>query len=427
MAYRFMLIILLLTLVGCAEEQTVDAPTAPTTVPIGAAQAATAAPPAEQTPAPAPTSQPVDAATPAASATDIPQAPAAQATEVIAPADTLALPEGFGISVYQSKLKGPRMLALGPDNQIYVAERAAGRIVRLPDADGNGLSDQIDVVVEGLDSPSSVIFDRNGDMLVATTTQVIRYTQTNNGYNNPTVIIDDLPSGGHSTRTLLLSPDQETLYVSVGSSCNVCDEADPRRAAIVAYDPDGTNERIYAEGLRNAVGITLRPGTAEVWATNNGRDMLGDDQPPETVYLVDQPGLDFGWPRCHSGRISDPQFGSEAACEGVVDPVVEMQAHSAPLGLAFSQGVATAFPPPYDNGLYVAFHGSWNRTVPTGYKIVFIPLEGSEPGPVQDFAAGWLKNDGTVWGRPVDLLFGADGALYVSDDSSGFIYRIFAQ
>jgi glucose/arabinose dehydrogenase len=234
------------------------------------------------------------------------------------------------------------------------------------------------------------------------------------------VIIDGLPSGGHSTRTVLFSPDWSTLFVSVGSSCNVCDEEDSRRAAIVRYNPDGSQEEIYAYGLRNAVGITFRPGTDELWATNNGRDMLGDDLPPETIYLV-QEGKDYGWPRCHSGRIVDPEFGSPDACQGVEPPMIEMQAHSAPLGLEFYSG--TQFPSAYHGNLFVAFHGSWNRSVPTGYKIVRIPMNDGNPGPGQDFATGWLV-DGSSWGRPVDVLTAPDGSLFISDDGGGKIYRI---
>jgi glucose/arabinose dehydrogenase len=196
----------------------------------------------------------------------------------------------------------------------------------------------------------------------------------------------------------------------------------------VRYRPDGSEETIYATGLRNAVGITFRPGTDELWATNNGRDWLGDDQPPETVHLVRE-GDDAGWPRCHAGRIVDPEFGKGEGCEGVAPPAVEMQAHSAPLGLTFYGG--DQFPPEYQGDLYVAFHGSWNRSEPTGYKVVRIEFagglsaDGDPPDEVYDFAAGWLRDDGSRWGRPVDVITGPDGCLYVSDDSEGFIYRIF--
>jgi glucose/arabinose dehydrogenase len=217
------------------------------------------------------------------------------------------------------------------------------------------------------------------------------------------------------------------MVLSIGSTCNVCQEEDPRRAAIVVYDgPGGTGEGIFAKGLRNAVGLALHPGTGDLWATNNGRDLMGDDIPPETVYIVREGG-DYGWPRCHSGDVPDPEYGGPGACDDVVQPVVQMQAHSAPLGLVFYTG--SAFPPDYHGDLFIAFHGSWNRSVPTGYKVVRLPLdEGLPSGPVEDFATGWLDQDTYLAsGRPVGLAVGPDGALYVSDDKGGFIYRIIYQ
>ncbi len=238
-----------------------------------------------------------------------------------------------------------------------------------------------------------------------------------------TTVIDDYPPGHHSTRTVAFLPNGR-MVVSIGSSCNVCEEADPRRASVIVYDgPQATGEHIFARGLRNAVGLAVHPGTGELWATNNGRDFLGDDLPPDTVYIVEE-GADYGWPRCNSGLLEDPDFGYEGSCQGVEPPVVSIQAHSAPLGLAFYTG--TSFPEEYHGDLFVAYHGSWNRSVPTGYKVVRIPLSGSEPaGPTEDFAVGWLgEASGRVDGRPVGLAIGPDGALYVSDDKGGFIYRV---
>jgi glucose/arabinose dehydrogenase len=341
------------------------------------------------------------------------------------PEEPIQLAPGFGISVFTEGLNGPRMMALGPDGHLYVAERGANRVVRLPDRDGDGVADATEVIASGLRAPSSIAFYADGSLYVGETTRVLRLSQPDGEgvFQNKEVIIEDLPSGrGHSTRTVLFSPDGTSLFVSVGSSCNVCIEQDERRAAILRYNVDGSDGQIYAEGLRNAVGITFRPSTDELWATNNGRDWLGDDLPPETVYWV-QEGDDAGWPRCHAGRIEDPDYGAPGSCDGVAVPAVEMQAHSAPLGLAFYRG--QQFPEAYQGDLFVAFHGSWNRSVPTGYKVVRIPIEGGEPGQVYDFAVGWLRDNGTNWGRPVDVLTGGDGSLYVSDDGRGRIYRIF--
>jgi glucose/arabinose dehydrogenase len=338
--------------------------------------------------------------------------------------DEVSVPEGFGISLYADGLADPRMMTMGPDGHVYLAERGANRIVRLPDRDGDGVVDDVEVVADGLSAPSSIDFYEDGSLYIGETRRVLRVTLTGSPAvaDEVEVIVDGLPSGGHSTRTVLFSPDWAWLYVSVGSSCNICEEDDSRRAAIVRYRPDGSGEEIYATGLRNAVGITFRPGTDELWATNNGRDWMGDDQPPETIYVVEE-GDDAGWPQCHSGRIVDPEFGEPGDCEGVLDPVVEMQAHSAPLGLRFYTG--TQFPEVYHGDLFVAFHGSWNRSVPTGYKVVRIPIEGGQPGAVMDFATGWLREDGSDWGRPVDVLTAKDGSLLISDDDGGRIYRVF--
>ena len=347
-----------------------------------------------------------------------------QAPGVVPPEQPISLPPGFAITVYASGLNDPRMMAIGPDGDLYLAERGAGRIVRLPDRDGDGIADGVEAVGVDLASPSSLAFYKDGSLYVGETRRVLRLSQPDaqDVFQGREVIVDDLPAGGHNTRTVLFSPDWTTLFVSVGSSCNACDEEDSRRAAILYYNPDGSGEQIFASGLRNAVGITTRPGTAELWASNNGRDMLGDDLPPDTVQLVRQ-GDDFGWPRCHSGRIADPEYGGQGACDGVTPPTVELQAHSAPLGLTFYSG--EQFPEEYRGDLFVAYHGSWNRSVPTGYKVVRIPMDGATPGPVQDFALGWLSADGSAWGRPADVLTAPNGSLFVSDDAGGKVYRIF--
>jgi glucose/arabinose dehydrogenase len=374
---------------------------------------------------PNPTDLPVPAsvAPPAPASTAVPATlPPPPRPPLIAPEQPINLPPGFAVGVFAQGLNGPRMLAIGPDGQLYVADRDANRIVRLPDQNGDGVADAIQVVADDLDRPSSLAFYNDGSLYIGETTRILRLSAPDAAgvFQERQVIIAGLPSAGHNTRTVLFSPDWQTLFVSIGSSCNNCIEDDPRRAAIMRYNPDGSGGEVFASGLRNAVGITFRPGTDELWATNNGRDNMGDDLPPETVNLVGQ-GDDFGWPRCHAGDIIDPELGSPTACQGVAQPMVKMQAHSAPLGLAFYTG--SQFPVEYRGGLFVAFHGSWNRSVPTGYKVVFIPIQDGKTGPLQDFATGWLAN-GSVWGRPVDMITASDGSLFVSDDSGGYIYRI---
>jgi glucose/arabinose dehydrogenase len=328
---------------------------------------------------------------------------------------TLDLPPGFEANIYAQGLDRPRFMAVSPEGVLFVADMA-GRITALPQGS------RPVTVAEDLDRPSSLVF-HDGWLYVGETSRISRYRLDSDlEIIESQVIVPDLPeSGSHVTRTVLVGRDGR-LYVSIGSSCNVCIEEDERRAAVMVYEIDGSGGRVFARGLRNAVGLATHPETGEIWATNNGRDWLGDDNPPETVYIV-RDGLDYGWPRCHNGRIEDPDYGQDGSCVGVESPVVEFQAHSAPLGLAFYTG--SQFPEGYRGDLFIAFHGSWNRSRPTGYKVVHIPLENGEPtGEVLDFATGWLQDADTAPGRPVGLTVAPDGSLFVSDDKAGIIYRI---
>lgn len=337
----------------------------------------------------------------------------------------LQLPPGFTADIFASNLNAPRFITFSPDGVLYVAERGADRIVALPDSDGDGTADSTIVFADGLNNPHSLVF-HEGALYVGVPSGVVRL-QDNDGdgtAETQTAIVDTLPpSGVHSTRTVAFLPDGR-MVVSVGSSCNVCNEEDERRAAVVVYNgANGSGERLFAGGLRNAVGLAIHPETGELWATNNGRDLLGDDLPPDSIYIV-QEGLDYGWPHCHAGRLPDPDFGGANGCNGVAQPVADIQAHSAPLGLVFYTG--TAFPAGYQGDLFIALHGSWNRSEPTGYKVVRLPLNGNlAAGPLEDFAVGWLnEGSGEASGRPVGLAVGPDGALYISDDKGGYIYRI---
>lgn len=332
-------------------------------------------------------------------------------------------PPGFSVNVFAAGLSDPRLIAFGPEGALYVAERGAGRIVVLSDTDGDGRADETRVFAEELDRPHSVAF-HNGAWYVGVPSGVVRLADDDDDgvAESRQVIIDDLPPGGvHSTRTVAFLPDGR-MVVSVGSSCNICAEEDLRRAAIVVYDATGAGERLFAVGLRNAVGLAVHPETGELWASNNGRDLMGDDTPPETIYIV-RDGANYGWPTCHSGDIPDPDMGGPGACDGVEPPLAEMQAHTAPLGIAFYTG--DTFPADYRGDLFIALHGSWNRREPVGYAVWRLPLDGDMPlGRAEPFAAGWLGSSGTVDGRPAGLAVGPDGALYVSDDRGGFVYRI---
>jgi glucose/arabinose dehydrogenase len=338
---------------------------------------------------------------------------------------SIDLPPGFEATVFAEGLDEPRFIAFGPDGVLYVAERGNKRIVSLPDMDEDGLADEIRPFAGDLGRAHSLVF-HEGSWYTGVPTGVIRLEDTD-GDGQADIrdtVVDGIPdSGSHKTRTVAFLPDGR-MVLSVGSSCNVCEEEDPRRAAVLVYDgPGGQGERLFASGLRNAVGLAVHPGTGELWATDNGRDMMGNDLPPDTVSVVSE-GADYGWPYCHAGEIVDPDYGNASDCEAVTRPAAQLQAHSAPLGLAFYTG--HSFPGEYQGDLFIAFHGSWNRSIPTGYKVVRIAIEdGLLSGPVEDFATGWLDEDsGEASGRPVGLAVGPDGALYVSDDKGGFIYRI---
>jgi glucose/arabinose dehydrogenase len=334
--------------------------------------------------------------------------------------DNVDLPEGFRIEIFASGLEAPRFMALSPDGVLFITALDGGEVVALPDRNKDGKADRVITFVKGLKRPHGIDF-HEGYLYVGETHQVVRfkYDKFDTAPGEKEIIVPNLPTGGHFTRTVRFSPDGK-MYVSVGSSCNVCQEKDERRAAILQFNPDGSDGEIFARGLRNSVGITWHPQTKEMWATDNGRDWLGDNLPPEEINIVKE-GKNYGWPQCYGNKIPDPEYGSEEFCKKTMPPVFEMQAHSAPLGLAFYTG--NMFPEEYRGDLFVAFHGSWNRSVPTGYKVVRVKIEDGKPASIEDFAAGWLRGQ-KAEGRPVDVIVGLDGSLYISDDRAGMVYRI---
>lgn len=328
----------------------------------------------------------------------------------------LNVPPGFQVQVFAAGLNRPRHMALGPDGAIYVAEMGADRVTRLADADGDGAADSAEVYASGVQRVHGVEWYR-GALYVGATDGIYRFAGP--GARGEKLV--DLPTGGgHFTRTVHFGPDGR-MYVTVGSTCNVCIEQDPRRAAMWVYNADGSGGRLFARGLRNTVDFTFHPETGAIFGVDNGRDLLGDDVPPEELNLI-RDGGDYGWPVCHGGDIPDPQLGRPDSCAGTVPPVLKMQAHSAPLGVQFYTG--TRFPAAYRGRLFITFHGSWNRSERTGYKVVSVPFQNGQPaGPPADFVTGWLTG-GNVWGRPVGVLQTPDGALLISDDLGGVIYRV---
>jgi glucose/arabinose dehydrogenase len=329
---------------------------------------------------------------------------------------------GLKISVFAAGLDRPRMLAFSPAGDLYVSLPRTGRIVVLPDSDHDGVADRAVTFAAGLDLPHGLVF-AGADLIAAENGRLIRLPDGDADLraDRIDVLSDDLPAGGgHWTRSVAIGPDGD-YYVAAGSSCNACIEKDTRRAAILHIPAMSGPAKIHARGLRNSVGLAFHPETGELWASDNGRDRLGDDLPPEEINRI-VAGGDYGWPFCYGQRIPDPGPGDTERCRRTLPPEVEMQAHSAPLGIAFGHGLN--FPEPYRDMLYVAFHGSWNRSVPTGYKLVGIPFANGRPaGPPGDIVSGWLQGR-KAWGRPVCPAVGPDGALYLSDDRAGLIYRI---
>ncbi len=337
-------------------------------------------------------------------------------------ASRLSVPPGFKVSVYASGLGNARGMALSPEGNLWVCDMKGGRVLELLDKGNRGTSDQTRIAIEGLDNPHSLAFYQ-GSLYVGETNRVSRFPLVDHRlFKEDGQTLVELPPGGrHFTRTLVFNPDGK-LYISIGSTCDSCEEKDPRYASVCRCNPDGTGFEVFAKGLRNAVGLCVRPGTRDLWASCNGRDYLGDDLPPETFYLLEQ-GKDYGWPYSYTLRgkaVPDPELGRHGVRQTGY-PVFEYQAHSAPLGINFYTG--TVFPEKFRNGLYICFHGSWNRTFPVGYKVVYVPLDGNKAGKPKDFLWGFLQGEERI-GRPVDLLTGPHGELFVSDDHGERIFKI---
>jgi len=341
---------------------------------------------------------------------------ACRGAAVAAQDQTLHLPPGFRATVFAQDLPGVRYLAVGPGGVVYAARTRPGVIVKLPDANRDGVADSAVTIATGLNGPFGLAF-RGDTMYVAEQTAVVRFDP---GAPTKVVLVPNVPGGrGHSTRTLVFGTDGK-MYLSVGSSCNICDESDSMRAAIMQFNHDGTGGRVYGRGLRNSVGLAVAPTTGELWATNNDRDQLADDLPPERINII-KDGRYYGWPQCYLPGQPNPEYSS-ADCAAVEPPAITFQAHSAPLGLAFYTG--TAFPADYRGDAFVAYHGSWNRSVPTGAKVVRVQVQNGRPVAIDDFVTGWQLPDGSRWGRPVSIVMTTDGALLVSDDMGGKIWRV---
>lgn len=360
-------------------------------------------------------------------------APPSEDISELIPVDMpLQLPEGFSISIFAKDLKKPRVLLRDPAGTLLVSITKENRVVALPDKDNDGVADRIVAVKENLNRPHGLAF-QEGRLYIAETDQVAVYDYDPETFkvSNKQKLVD-LPGGGnHFTRTLLFNPsDPNELLISAGSTCNVCNEEDWRRAKILVYNLETEVLETFASGLRNAVFMAEHPITKEVWATEMGRDWLGDNLPPDEINIIEE-DKNYGWPICYGKNVFDTDFHKDdhvhirAHCTEPfeIPSYIDIPAHSSPLGLAFFS--KEGWPKEYQNDLLVSYHGSWNRTVPTGYKIVRFSLdrEGRVLS-VEDFITGWLQDDGTALGRPVDILIEPDGVIYISDDKAGVIYRV---
>lgn len=331
-------------------------------------------------------------------------------------------PAGFSISVFAENLPAARVMRLDERGNMWVSRTRAGAITLVEIKDGKAVS-QNDVF-RNLKNPHGLVLDPDNPFLLyfAEEHRISKVSLYSDGA--PEKIADLPEGGGHSTRTLLLDKAGK-LLVSIGSSCNVCVEKDERRAAVWSLDRDGSNFQVFAKGLRNSVFLAVHPETGKIWATEMGRDLLGDDVPPDELNILEA-GKDYGWPYCYGKNIHDDVFDSQnkIACQDKAPAFFDFQAHSAPLGLAFIPE-NSAWPEDYWNDLLVSFHGSWNRSVPTGYKIVRMKLDraGNFEG-LEDFVTGFLPSGAEALGRPVDILIDADGSAFVSDDKAGVIYKI---
>jgi glucose/arabinose dehydrogenase len=335
----------------------------------------------------------------------------------------IKLPPGFEISVYASRVYGARSMVLSPKGILFVGTRGEGNVYAIIDRNNDSRADEVIVIARGLNSPNGVAF-KNGSLYVAEISRILRYDNIENRLSDPpkpVVVNNSFPKETHhGWKFIRFSPDG-VLYVPVGAPCNVCESNDKRFATIMRMQSDGTGLDIYSHGVRNTVGFDWHPVTKELWFTDNGRDWLGDEIPPDELNHAPAPGMHFGFPYCHGKDIKDPKIGTEKSCDEFSQPAMVLGPHVAALGMRFYTG--KMFPPGYENRIFIAEHGSWNRAVPIGYRVTTVTINGNKATKYEVFAEGWL--DGAlVYGRPVDVLVMPDGALLVSDDRANAIYRI---
>ena len=340
------------------------------------------------------------------------------------PLDRVKLPPGFKIEIF-AEVDNARSLAVSPSGIVFAGNRNGDKVYAVQDSDGDFKADKKWVVATGLNSPNGVAF-KDGDLYVAEISRILKFPDIEKKLNNPgrpEVVADDYPTETHhGWKYIAFGPDGK-LYIPVGAPCNICDSDEEIFASITRMNADGTGREIYAHGVRNTVGFTWHPESKELWFTDNGRDMMGDNIPDCELNRAPEKGLHFGYPYCHAGSVKDPEFGGKRPCSEFVPPVQKLGPHVAPLGLKFYTG--KMFPDAYRNQVFIARHGSWNRSKKSGYDLTMVKIENNKSQGVQTFASGWLDDASQkAWGRPVDVLMLDDGSMLVSDDTGNVIYRI---
>ncbi len=339
------------------------------------------------------------------------------------PVESIRLPPGFTIEVV-ARVPDARAMAWGANGTLFVGSTGAGKVYAVTLPSGGAGEPVVNVIASGLAEPAGVAF-REGSLYVGAIDRILRFDGIEKRLADPpkpVLVTDKLPSESHHGRKFIgFGPDGK-LYANVGAPCNVCEFDRDRHGTITRMNPDGSGIEPFVRGERNSVGFDWDPRTKELWFTVNGRDMMGDDIPPDTLDHAPRAGLDFGFPYCHAGDIPDPEFGRKHACGEFAMPARKLGAHVAPLGMRFYTG--RQFPEAYRNQIFIAEHGSWNRSSKVGYRVTLVKLDATGKAvSYEPFAQGWLVGE-RAWGRPADVLVAPDGSLLVSDDSAGAIYRI---
>jgi glucose/arabinose dehydrogenase len=336
----------------------------------------------------------------------------------------IELPPGFTIDLYAGNMPGARSLALSPDGVLFVGTRDEGAVYAVTRGDREGRKGgRVITLARRLKMPNGVAW-RNGDLYVAEVNRILMFTGIGKNLENPgppRVIYDGLPKDTHHGWKFIRFGPDGLLYIPVGAPCNICEPGDPY-AAILRLRLDGTGLEVFARGVRNTVGFDWQPGTDVLWFTDNGRDWLGDDRPADELNRAPKAGLHFGYPYRHASGVIDPDYGDKLPSGlTTTPPALELGAHVAALGMRFYQG--EMFPEKYRGRIFIAEHGSWNRSKKVGYRLISVIVEGDKALRQEVFAQGWLQGE-KAWGRPVDLLVMPDGSLLVSDDRAGAVYRI---